>query len=249
MRYPVIYCIKNSINGKVYVGSAIKGLSSRKYLHRKLLNTGLHHSKHLQRAWNMYGEDVFEWHVLEKLKSKTNIIDREQFWMDLLQAYKKEHGYNISPTAGSNAGAEFYRTEAFRAKMRENAKNNVTLLSIIAARPHSMKRRLENAAARSVLSEDQVVKVKAALAAGEYQADIARKFSISQSTISLIKNNVTLAYGGTGRINYKGKRKPAKITDIDRDCVRQMYQSGMTQMMIHDKTGYSQSVISNIVRS
>lgn len=76
-----VYGILNSITGKIYIGSAII-LHRRIVDHIYFLNLGKHHSILLQRAWNKYGKEAFEFLVLE-YSSKDSVVSREQFWMDL----------------------------------------------------------------------------------------------------------------------------------------------------------------------
>jgi len=249
MRTSVIYCIRNTVTDKVYVGSATNGLSSRKYLHRRLLKENRHHSLHLQRAWDKYGEVVFTWTVLEKVKvrDKTFLLSREQYWMDEFKSYEIEHGYNINPTAGSNAGAEFYKTESFLTKQRANGLKMADRMRVMASHPHSMERRIENSKDRCLLTEEQVIEVRRLLLTGMRQIDIGKLFNVSGGTISGIKRNSILAHGGTGGKDYQPRMKMSKITDEDRVRVKEMYGT-LTQVQIAEKTGYSQSVISNIVR-
>ncbi|HDX9577880.1 TPA: GIY-YIG nuclease family protein [Bacillus pseudomycoides] len=53
-----IYKITNVCDGKFYVGRT-DNLSTRFSTHKKLLNKGIHHCIHLQRAWDKYGEANF----------------------------------------------------------------------------------------------------------------------------------------------------------------------------------------------
>ena len=59
-----IYFIRNVKNGKLYVGSA-KSFYLRWNNHRSRLRKNKHHNKHLQHAWNKYGESSFEFEVAE----------------------------------------------------------------------------------------------------------------------------------------------------------------------------------------
>ena len=59
-----IYQIRNLVNGKVYVGSAVN-LQHRRREHRSDLRNGNHHSIKLQRAYNKYGESSFAFEILE----------------------------------------------------------------------------------------------------------------------------------------------------------------------------------------
>lgn len=245
---PCIYCIENIQNGKKYVGSSLRGLAARKYLHRRMLTEGRHHSKHLQRAWSEYGPDAFRFFVIEKVLEPSQLIAREQHWMDALKAANPAHGYNSVPRAGSNAGAAFYRTEAYLLFLRNNGLKSADRLREIASHPHTAERRMQNSIARSKLSELEVKQVRMLLAEGVHQVAIAKRYGVSDATISNIKRGRILAYGGAGGKDFVPKRHHHKITPADRAKVREMYAGGMTQTQIADKTGYSQSVVSNIVR-
>ena len=50
-----IYCIKNNINDKLYIGQSIN-LKRRKRKHFSELNTNHHVNTHLQRAYNKYAK-------------------------------------------------------------------------------------------------------------------------------------------------------------------------------------------------
>jgi group I intron endonuclease len=113
MKNSGIYCIKNIINGKVYVGSAVH-LRRRKCEHIWALRRGVHKNSRLQNAWNKYGEGSFQYTILEPVIDPSCLIAREQFWIDVMQAAGRD-GYNLNPTAGSQLGAK--RTEAARANM------------------------------------------------------------------------------------------------------------------------------------
>lgn len=97
MEYSCIYAILNKINNKKYVGSAVN-LYRRKNIHLHHLRKNIHHSKYLQRAWNKYGEQNFEFIILE-LCNKDNLIEKEQFYID---KYNPE--YNTCKIAGSSLG-------------------------------------------------------------------------------------------------------------------------------------------------
>ena len=110
----VIYEIKNLLTGKVYVGSSIQ-YETRKRRHLAKLKRGTHHSTHLQNSWNVYGNDNFEFKILEIVDSVDNLIDREQHYMDYFNSYDDNYGYNICKVAGSSIGIE--HTEETKKKM------------------------------------------------------------------------------------------------------------------------------------
>lgn len=108
-----IYEIRNTVNGKRYVGSA-KTFGNRWRVHVQSLRRGDHHSRALQRAWEKYTPAAFQFNKL-LICSEENLILYEQAAID---AFKPE--YNCAPRAGSQAGFKF--SEHSRAKMAEAAR-------------------------------------------------------------------------------------------------------------------------------
>lgn len=102
-----IYSIINKENGHRYVGSSVN-LNGRFRGHRNHLKGDTHGNRHLQRAWNKYGEDAFEFQVLFYCDPEM-CITLEQRAMDILGPE-----YNIEPIAGSSLGVT--RTKEYRAK-------------------------------------------------------------------------------------------------------------------------------------
>lgn len=77
-----IYMIINTKNGKRYVGSSIN-IKKRLWEHRSTLRHNHHDNQHLQNAWNKYGEQAFEYSILEVCSQKER-FSREQFYVDTL---------------------------------------------------------------------------------------------------------------------------------------------------------------------
>ena len=101
-----VYIFKNKINGKCYIGSTVMSFKKRFNHHVYHLRENKHKNSHFQNAWNKYGEDSFEFNILE-ICPKDKCLEREQYHLDTLlfaQEYinKKSDkflklGYNINP--------------------------------------------------------------------------------------------------------------------------------------------------------
>ena len=105
-----IYQIRNLVNGKIYIGSAV---NLRKRMHKHSSN--LRHNKHcnikLQNAYNKYGKDNLVFEVVELVPNKEQLLDREQYYIDTLNTVNE--GYNICPIAGNTMGF-FIQKSLFR---------------------------------------------------------------------------------------------------------------------------------------
>lgn len=75
-----IYKITHVSSEKMYIGSAVS-IRRRITTHKHSLKKGSHHSQKLQRAWNKYGEDAFEFKTV-LVCSRENLLMYEQTCID-----------------------------------------------------------------------------------------------------------------------------------------------------------------------
>ena len=180
-----VYLIKNIVNGKVYVGSA-KRLIERVSLHKHLLKNDKHHSIHLQRAWNRYGENVFIFGVLEIIKDNQDLIVVEQKYIDEYQSFNDVFGYNICPKAKNNLGSKHTKgidekrkrmlgngNNFYNKKHTEDAKYRIGL--------NNHQRKLSDDDVNNIRIEYKTTDIK--------QSVLAKKYNIHPSHISDIINN------------------------------------------------------------
>lgn len=81
-----IYGIINLINDKKYIGSSIN-IRHRFITHKCYLRKNIHSNKHLQSAWNKYGEENFKFELIEECE-EDKLIEREQYWIDYYGRYE-----------------------------------------------------------------------------------------------------------------------------------------------------------------
>lgn len=86
-----IYQIKNIVNGFSYIGQTKENFGRRYLLHRWKLNHHSHDNINLQKDWDIYGSDSFEFSVLEI--AYENLDELERKW--ILQQRLDKKCYNI----------------------------------------------------------------------------------------------------------------------------------------------------------
>lgn len=89
-----IYIIKNKVNGKVYIGQT-KKLGQRYSEHLGRIKKHKHHNELLQRAFEKYGVDNFEYSVLEEVLESSMLNEREKYWIDYYGGLNSDKNYNL----------------------------------------------------------------------------------------------------------------------------------------------------------
>lgn len=99
-----VYCIKNIVTGKVYVGSASQSFRRRWNRHLGELCKGIHHCLHLQRSYDKHGDAAFEFSILEMCEPAM-CIKCEREWIEKCDA-TGPLGYNLMPAADNRLGCK-----------------------------------------------------------------------------------------------------------------------------------------------
>lgn len=112
-----VYCIKNKVDGLVYVGQSVN-VRSRLNDHKSDLRRGIHENPHLQNAFNKYGLGVFEFSVLCEC-SEMDLDAQERYWIETFKSSDKRHGYNLK--TGGQAHNKF--SGDAKVRMANSARN------------------------------------------------------------------------------------------------------------------------------
>lgn len=118
---PGIYKIQNRVTGDFYIGSSVD-VYKRMYQHQTLLRNDRHHSPHLQHAWNKYGQDNFEYVVLEyvDVETKLELHTIEQRYLDDLCPVYNISRDAISPLSTKHAPRKKSHTEKVLPQNKSN---------------------------------------------------------------------------------------------------------------------------------
>lgn len=91
----VVYLITNKINSMQYIGKTINKLKIRLYNHK------CHKTSYIGRAIKFYGWENFKVEILEECANRTELNEREKYWIKTLNT-KTPNGYNL--TSGGESG-------------------------------------------------------------------------------------------------------------------------------------------------
>lgn len=181
---PVIYFIKNKINKRVYVGSAINW-QRRKIEHKKLLKNNKHPNRFLQNDFNrskMSFEQTFSFEIKEIVLNVQDLLMREQYYLDLY--YDNQNMcYNLASKAYSVLGVKWpeYSRKTHSSRRKGNG--------------NPMWGKAHNKKTRQKMAEKQQKKVKQFLLNGVFVAEYS---SISEAAdfVGLSRQMIGLCCNG-----------------------------------------------------
>lgn len=194
-----VYKITNTVNGKIYVGSAASkfGFKSRWDSHMITLKNGNHKNKYLQSAWDKYGKESFTFNILELVSDSDLILSREQYYLDSLMSYDREIGYNICKIAGNTFGTK--RSDDTKQKMslsRLNLKPSIETRYKMSNSQKGNKNNLGNKhneetkkkisdanKGKTILTNLQNIEIIKKYDSGEKRKYLSKQYNVSLSTI------------------------------------------------------------------
>ncbi|UAY50751.1 GIY-YIG nuclease family protein [Ferruginibacter albus] len=98
-----VFQIRNTVNGKIFISSAVN-LDAIRNSNFAQLRFGAHRNEELQKDWNQYGEENFQFEILDEIKQdETKVVDYskdvkqlEKMYIDELKPFD-DKGYNMEP--------------------------------------------------------------------------------------------------------------------------------------------------------
>lgn len=117
--YSNIYVFTNKINNKQYVGQSI----NIKERYKQHFKDAKHDNLYFHNALNKYGEENFNFEVIEENIPLNYVGEREKYWIAKLNT-KTPNGYNL--TDGGEGAFGYKHTEESKMKMSEIKKGKFT---------------------------------------------------------------------------------------------------------------------------
>jgi len=109
-----IYGIRNTINGKWYIGQSID-IYGRWRAHKTNMKHGQYLNQWLDEDWDKFGASAFEFQILEEC-SPAMLTVRENAWIGYYHSRDRGAGYNKTP--GTNSWATVKSLKTNRPKTR-----------------------------------------------------------------------------------------------------------------------------------
>lgn len=97
----IVYCIENTLNGKVYIGSTGRTLKQRKLEHLRLLNKRKHYNSYLQEEYNRYQKHI-EFRELQRCNSYKEMLTVETNYINLYGGIESDNVYNYQDNTTKN---------------------------------------------------------------------------------------------------------------------------------------------------
>jgi group I intron endonuclease len=123
-----IYQIKNKINQKIYVGSSIN-VNKRLYKHLWMLRRGDHDNIHLQNSFNEYGENCFDFSLIEHCDCN-DLINRENHYISFFSSCNDTYGYNLASVNEFRRNTYNDGVKVKLSKYNLNKNGNITKFSL-----------------------------------------------------------------------------------------------------------------------
>jgi len=194
-----IYFIISLVDDKRYIGRSID-IKRRLNEHKRELRKNIHDNKHLQNAWNKYGETNFIFVPFLFCDVETSIIE-EQKQLDTF--FKHEKGnllFNISKSSMCGP-AEIEHRRA----ISEGGKKRAPI-------SEETRAKLKAARARKVFTEEERAKISAASKGRKHTEETKKKLSIASKGRKLTdEHKKKIGEKGKGRVlSEETKRKIAE---------------------------------------
>lgn len=245
-----IYGIKNLINQKVYVGQTRQKFQKRYWNHKWKLQNNQHDNRHLQSAWNKYGEENFEFFIIEKVENAELINDLE---IQYISQYRDNNlSYNILDGGDGFNGCVI--SEETRKIIGEKNRQRLLGTKLSEETKQKMSRIRKGKyifRPSDTLNEELAYKIKTMLVSGTTATEISKELEIDYKLINnIISNNTWSLVKVDGWEEFRNNRPTYKrLTKKDHQEIYRLHiEKGLTKYELADMYSKTVKMIEKIFR-
>lgn len=223
-----LYIIESKIDSKVYIGQTKQKFKKRYYHHAWKLKQGSHDNKHLQKAFNKYGENNFTFKILIEITDFDKLNEHEVIQIELyrklggcynMQSGGQVNNIGIMSEEGRKSVSEKNRARMLGSKLSEETKVKMSEV-------HKGNRYNEK---NWIINDEIAFIIKSKLIKGEKSTSIAKELDISYKVVNaILSNDSWSSVKVEGWTDFRKNRKTIKrITKEERILIKKDYNDGM----------------------
>jgi len=244
-----VYKATNKLNGKMYIGITTRMLCQRKAKHFYSARTRTNECTHFCNAIRKYGEDVFEWSIIEEnIEDFNELLAREQYYIKKYNSV--EDGYNLSYGGKGSYG--------YKWNEEDKAKQSETLKEYFINNPESAKNRKKHDYSgknnpmfgkRPHLREKRSIEDRNRMSAGRMGMKFTEqhKENLSKSHKGIV---ITEEQKQKISLSLRGENAPSsKLTWNDVHKIRNLKSKGINNTEISNMFSVNKSTIGKIVNN
>ena len=208
-----IYIIQNKVNDKIYVGETKRSPYTRWVEHKRSLRKGSHCNSYLQRAWDKYGEENFEFYLVF---NDELTLDETNFLEEFYRVWFKEIGlvYNVKDCGKSGSHAEETKKKISETLIRE--RRGTDFIHPWKGKHHTKETRekISVSVKRLVQSKEKGQKITAAKTGMYCGGKLYEAFGESKTISQWVKDSRCIVNRGTlhSRLKWGWKVEESLIT-------------------------------------